>query len=215
MRARLQGPGSSVAGGTQDAFNHTTTIQSIGAGGAIGACGAVSTSSSQAAARLSGAGGNSPICDGEIGACYAVPEQMLPSRSESKRSADSEAPTCLDAQTVGALAGPGDEPPGLSGPSTPVQWQQQRATMLPAVNRPDVDPQQRQVAELQDMGFSKPAAEVALALSGNSLEAAVGWLLDPGNSEWLAHVQVGAAGVSGSTELAGRIRVGVGADFAA
>ena len=78
-----------------------------------------------------------------------------------------------------------------------------------------VDPRQRQVAELQDMGFSKPAAEAALALSGNSLEAAVGWLLDPGNSEWLAHVQVGAAGVSGSTELAGRIRVGVGADFAA
>jgi hypothetical protein len=89
-------------------------------------------------------------------------------------------------------------PNPAAGPPASVQQpaakaaQRRSETPPPAqpANSPDGDPRLRKIAELEDMGFPRPAAEAALALSDDSLEAAVGWLLDQRDAEWLAPAEL-------------------------
>ena len=90
------------------------------------------------------------------------------------------------------LPNPAAGPPA-SVQQPPAQAAQRRSETPPLAqpaNRPDGDPRLRKIAELEDMGFPRPAAEAALALSGDSLEAAVGWLLDQRDAEWLAPAEL-------------------------
>ena len=143
----------------------------------------------------------------------APPSAMLPPTAAvaAHSGRENSAGGPLSADIAGCIwknftvaAGPRAGPPGLAQQHVfaPLPLRREHDPEMhdgATASGPDLGPRDRsrQVAELAAMGFSREAAKAALAVSGDSMEAAVGWLLDPANWDWLA--QCASAGVSSCT----------------